>query len=146
MAIAHTPESPYAKEAVKWEATHTMYGPPGRPFVYREYPKRLYQVARAKTGGSIDIVHAEDVDDELMEANLRSRGFIALSEAAEWVEHQEHDLAELAANRAFNEQRMSPAAKAEAARADAETSAHLPAIPDTPIKRRGRPAKVVTHA
>ncbi len=146
MAVLHSPESPYAKEAVKWEAHHSQYGPPGRPFVYAEYPKRLYRVERAKTGGDVAIIDRDDATSPLMEQNMRSRGFIALTEAGEWLERQDREIAELAANRAFTEKRMSPEARAEAAAADDAVSTHLAEVPVTPIKkRRGRPAKAVSH-
>jgi hypothetical protein len=61
------------------------------------------------------------------------------TEALAYREHLEREVATEAAARAQRDKRMSPAARAEAAEADAETIDHVPVIPE---KRRGRPRKV----
>jgi hypothetical protein len=57
------------------------------------------------------------------------------------VTAQQLEFARLAANRAHTERWMSDKARAEAREIDESTIEHLPVIPETPIKKRGRPAK-----
>lgn len=61
------------------------------------------------------------------------------ADAIEAFEREEHKVAELAANRAAGEVRMSDAARAEAAAVDADNFEHVPEIPEAPRARRGRP-------
>lgn len=152
MGLAYTKDSAYAKEVAKWEALPGDWGPGLRPYVYREFPKMLYQVKRATTGGRIEIADQRVAGDEQQELNLKSRDYIELKDAEAWLKHREHGVAELAAERAYVERRMSPAAQAEAAAADEATTQHLPSVPVTPVRRRrayqptgkkrGRPANV----
>jgi hypothetical protein len=100
----------------------------------------MYLVKRAETGGGVEVVHSARAESEGEMRNFQSRGYgNGLAAAAEALEAGEQERAVLAANRVHGEQRMSEAARAEAAEADAATADHLPSIPETPIKRRGRP-------
>jgi hypothetical protein len=150
MGVAWSQESPFAVEAAKWEMDYSMYGPPGRPRAqigYQEYPKTL-SLAGRNGQGVPRIIETVVVESAQQQANYESRGYRAgQDKALEALHAKDFEVAELAANRAFLEKRMSPAARAEAAEADESTSAHLPAIPETPLKprkRAGRPRKV-TH-
>jgi hypothetical protein len=147
MAVLHSPESDYAKEMRKHEAQHTPFGPGERPYVYQPFPTRMYKAGRSDAGPVV-IVDALDAANDTEQRNLESRGYVAGGQGAAMDAFHAGDaeIAKLAANRAHQERTMSPAAQREAAAADDATMDHLPVIPETPIKRRGRPAKQkVTH-
>lgn len=135
--------SPYAQELCKWEAHYTQYGPPGRPYEYHPYPTRMYKATRPSQGGVA--FEGQDAENDAERARLERDGYIYGGQAAALaaLERRETEIAELAANRAFNDRRMSDKAQAEAAATDDTTIRHLAEIPRTPIKKRGRP--VTTH-
>lgn len=114
----------------------------GAPFA--EYPKMLYKAESAMGGHRISgfkIVH-----DEGQERVACGQGWsVTQEQAIAAVGAQELEFKRLAANRAYNEKWMSDKAKAEAQAADESTMQHLPAIPTTPIRKRGRPVKVKTE-
>jgi hypothetical protein len=150
MAILNSPETEEAKERVKWEAQSTAFGPGQRPYEYREYPKMLSKAGRNASGVPI-IVDTTEVQSETQEANLRSRGYHPGQETALAALHAaDQEAAILAANRAYSDRRMSPQAQAEADAIDRQTAAHLPVIPERPIKRRyhkrPKPQKEAAHA
>jgi len=150
MPVLHAPESQYAKEMRKWEAHHTQYGPPGRPFVHREFPKMLYLAGR-NDKGKIVLIDRQVARDEDEERNLKSRGFVfGPDKAIAACEAAEVEIAKLAAERNFLERRMSEKAQAEAARVnDAAGARHVPVVPETPIpthRKRGRKPKAVAEA
>lgn len=147
-SIALTQSSEYAKEMRKWESTHTRFGPPGRPYVYQEYPKAMYR-AEHQSGKGIVIVDKHTVDDELQERNMHSRGFYGEpTEAIAAIERQQTEFGTLAAERNFDiaHGRVSEKAAVEVrAHERAHGARHLPAIPETPIpahRKRGRRPKV----
>jgi hypothetical protein len=144
MSVIHTPESEFAKEMIKWEAQRTELGPGLRPYVFQEYPKMLSKAGRV--GGVPAIVDQQIAASEVQEANLLSRGFRAgQDEALKYLHASDQDAALQAANRAFQDKRMSAQAQAEAATVDEATSRHLGEIPRLPVKPRnkgGRPKKV----
>lgn len=144
MAMLFTPDSSYAVERRKWEAHHTEYGPPGRPYTFQDYPLMIYKATRPSSGGT-PILDQHIVEDEQQERNMRSRGFVrGPDHAVEMLEQSERELATAAAERAYQEQRMSAQAKEEAATVDEHTISHLGEIPETPIRRGpGRPRKEV---
>jgi len=146
VGLAYTKDSAYAQERVKHEALHTDLGPPGRPYEYREYPKRLYKAKDAQ-GREFDAV---DVGSETEEQNMLSRGFRAgRDHAIEALLARQKDVAEAAANRAWHEQRMSEKARREAAEADDATPNHLPVVPEKPRPPRRKPGpkpKEARHA
>lgn len=143
MPVVHAPETAYAQEMRKWEATHTQYGAPGRPYTFQPFPTRMYRASRPKAGGP-PIFDGQTANDEHEQRNLESRGFVVGGQAAalDALEKTEFAHAELHANRLYQEQRMSDKARAEADAVDQATSNHLPVIPEQPIKRRGRKPKV----
>lgn len=140
MAVSYNKESPFAKEAAKWEMDYSQFGPPGRPRAqigHVPYPAMFYKMRRSETGGRIETAERREAADEAAANNLRSLGFYeGPAAAAAALEASEKEIAVLAANRVFNEQRMSPGARAEAAAADDATAEHLPSVPETPIQRR----------
>lgn len=102
----------------------------------------FYKVRRSDTNGSFIVDHYHEAQDEADARNLLSRGYVQGRAAAEAavVEQEQRD-AVAAAERNFSDRRMSDAAKAEADEADRATAKHLPAVPVTPIRKRGRPVK-----
>jgi len=143
MGLQWTPESHYVQELAKWEQRPTdlvsasMLQALGKPLSppFQEYPKAMYR-AKAATGGpaiSGFILAANDVE----EATLLSRGWSTSQEGAiERVHALDREIATAAAERAFAERRMSDQAKAEAAAIDESTPAHVPVIPERPIRKR----------
>lgn len=130
----------------KFEMGYSPYGPPGRPrelHGHQPYPCQMYKVKRADTGGGVVVVHSAPAGSDVEQRNYESRGYYnGLAAAAEALGRSEQDAAELAANRVFTEQRMSDAAKAEAAAADDATPDHLASIPETPVNRQRGKDKV----
>jgi hypothetical protein len=119
----------HAKEMRHWNA----------PYVYREYPKMLFR-GTTTTGGRVEVEQriVTSVEDE------------ALALGAGWDTHptraREHELhaqaaiGTAAAERAWDDRRLSPGAQAEATAVDAGTARHLgeiPAQPQRPARRRG---------
>lgn len=150
MGIHHSPQSAFVKEMAKWEHRPVMIGDTmimpipvdqggkaNAPF--QPFPKMLYRAERADGGPQISgtlIVHS---DTE--EKRERERGWCEGPDAAiAAVKAEDLEFATLAANRAFQERRMSDHARAEAAAVDEATAQHVPVIPETP--KRGRPRKL----
>lgn len=141
MAVNYSPDSAYAKEAIKYEARHRFGLEPGRPYVFEEFPKRMYKATRPATGGPVSF-DGRDAGNELEQRNLQSRGYCCgQAEALAALEKHEFGVAELTANRHFHDRRMSEQAQREAAIADASTGAHLPSVPEKPRTRKPRTPK-----
>jgi len=142
MGVMWSQESEYARERRKWETTHTEFGPPGREARFSEFPIMLYKALRPPTGGPPVFEHII-VDDEQQERNMRSRGWVrGPDHAIQELEASEQGVAIAAAERAYQDKRMSPKAQEEAAAEDEKTISHLGEIQEKPIRRRGRPVKV----
>lgn len=124
-------ESAYAKEMRKHEAHFSQYGPPGRPYVFREYPTAMYKPTRAKDSGNVTFEFAM-ADDDVQRERLERQGFVHGGKGAALaaLEKQEFEFAELAANRASTDKRMGELAREEADRVDSNTIQHLPVIPE----------------
>lgn len=141
-AIVIPQNTEYAKEMRRWEAQHSAFGAPGRPYEYQEFPKMLF---KAKQGDGI--AERVIVNDAHEQRNLQSRGFHETQEQALAAVRQDQlEHGKLAAERNYEIQhgRLSERAAAEVRAAEAEHGAtHLPEITETPIRKRGRPAKVV---
>jgi hypothetical protein len=139
----------YAKEMRKHEAQFTRFGPPGRPYTYAEWPRRIYKAVRLETGGIG--YEGFTVENELEQANMQSRGY-SLSQplALEALEREQAEHGKLAAERNWEAKagRLSEKAVSEMRSAEAEHGArHLPMVPETPIKKkRGRPFKSTVPA
>lgn len=151
MSIQRTQEDSWTKEMAKWESRPVLVnGTYVQPIPYEqggrggapvtEYPKMIYRAESAD--GAPRIAGCKIVADESQERMACGQGWSVTQEAAlEAVHAQQREFARLAANRAHNERWMSDQAKAEAQAADESTIEHLPVIPETPIKKRGRPVK-----
>ncbi len=114
-------------------------GKGGHPFC--EYPKMLYKAESADGGPRIS--GTKIVSDESQERMALGSGWSDGQQSAlDAVEARNLEFAKLAANRAYNEKWMSESARSEANAIDEQTIQHLPEIPSTPIKKRGRPVKV----
>lgn len=144
MGMLLGPETEYAKEMRKWESYPSQWGPGGRPYQFREFPKRLYKAARVD-GKGIQITEALTARDTTEEANLLSRGFhFGQPAAIEAIEREHTEHGKLAAEREWQIRhgRLSERATAEAREAEAAHGAkHLPDVPETPRRRGRRPSK-----
>lgn len=134
----------------KWEMGWSPYGPPGRPrevYGHDQWPAMFYKMKRSTTNGDFITEHYISAADEQEARNLESRGYRQGQLAAiEFVKEQEQAVAVAAAERAYADRNLSDKAKAEAQQADDAVSGHLGAVPVTPIRKRGRPAKVTAPA
>lgn len=132
--------SEYAKEMRRHEAHHTSYGPPGRPYVFQEFPKRLYRAMRGEHGPEFEALTVASADEQ---RNLQSRGFaLSQTEALTALDREQTEHGKLAAEREWQIQhgRHSERAVEEIRAAESEHGArHLPSVPETPIRRVGRP-------
>ena len=146
-SIVMPQNTPYAQEMRRHEAQHTQFGPPGRPYVHQEFPKRVYKAVRGARGVEFE---GFTVNDEHEQRNLQSRGYsLSQPDALEALNHEHVEHGKLAAERNYEIKhgRISERAAAEVRAAeDAHGSTHLPEVPATPIRRRGRPAKVRQEA
>lgn len=149
MGVVHSPDSGFAKEMAKWNFYHSEFGPPGRQFVQKDYPARLYKAVRGSNGAiRFEGVTVGDEDERDRSERL---GFVwgGQGEALKALEASELEIAKLAANLNYQAARMSPGAAADIGAAQAAAGArHLGEVPAAPVKRgRGRPkkAEVVAH-
>jgi hypothetical protein len=140
MSVLIAPETPYGKELWKWEhhqgETHptdpTVRGM--RPTHFQPYPAMLY---RAVQKNPWRFEH-EIAVDENAQRNLESRGFVAggPAAAADAYDGAQQELAVMAAVRAAEDRKLSPAAQAEASAAEQASSTHLGEITERPTRRR----------
>lgn len=154
MGIQRAQEDSWTKEMARWEQRDVMVGGTfvqAIPFEnggrkdapHAEYPKMLYRGESADGGPRI--AGCKIVSDDSQERMACGQGWSVTQEAAiAAVAAQQLEFAKLAANRAYNDKWMSDGAKEEARRVDESTMNHLPTIPETPIKKRGRPVKVAS--
>lgn len=144
MGVIHAPETGYSKERVKWEAQGTEMGPGLRPYVYHPYPAMIYKAGRPSNGMGAHIIEEQIVVGSEQEfEGYRSRGFRATPlEAIEYLDKLRDECAVLNAELNFEQKnRLSEKAAAEvdaAREVHVGPSRHLPMVPETPIKRRGR--------
>lgn len=138
-----TPHSPEGKERLKWEYEEfSLNGVRGQrgPRTFEEFPKMMSLAGRSDTG-KIVITREQVAGDADEQARLESEGFrCGHDKAIEAHERREQSIAELAANRAFQERTMSDAARREAAEYEESEYGHVAEIPEAP-KKRGRPRK-----
>ena len=149
MAVVHAPESAIGKELWKWDHTTTETHPLDasihgmRPTTFQPYPAMGYKVTERNP-----ITYATAIAGSPREqSSLEDQGFVfgGRQRAVDRYDAQQREFAKLAANRAYTDRHMSEAAQAEAREADAATLEHLPVIPETPIKRRGRKPKAAAE-
>lgn len=160
MAMQYQQDGEYATIRRQWEALPSVLGDGERPYVpHRQFPMMLH-LAGTFTGGGLGIIQTQIVgrvisdpktgvpmeghnDVAAYEAAIE-RGFRETPlEAIEFYNEQQLEYAKLAAERAYEvRHKLSPKAAAEIAAAEEDAGAvHLPTIPETPIKRRGRKPK-----
>lgn len=141
--------TPYAAEMRKHEAQHTEFGKGERPYVFREFPKRIYRAVRRTEGPGIDY-EGFTVQTPEEQQNMLSRGYFpSQADALRALEREQLEHGKLAAEREYEiaHGRLSARAIAEVRAAEtAHGATHLPMVPETPIKRRGRPATVTVPA
>ena len=142
MPVVHTPDTPYAQEMRRHEANYTIYGSPGRPYEFREYPAMMYRFVReAKTGTPIP--EGQIAADEHARRNLESRGFVfgGQGKALDVFEAEQTEHAKLAAELNYDvKNKLSERAAREVTDAQQTFGAqHLPVVPETPIKAKGWP-------
>ncbi len=127
--------TPYAKERAKWEMHHSRFGPPGRPYVYQPYPTMMYKASRGQGGLTFE---GQVAETEVQRESFERIGFVYGGQAAalEALEKREYEMAELAANRAANDRKMSPAAQVEADARDSTSIRHLPDLGADPLPPR----------
>lgn len=138
-------ETPYGKELWKWDHFEDESHPADasirgmKPRGYLAYPAMVYRMT-AKNPWKWE---SHIVKDEHEQRNFESRGFVAggPQAAADAYDAAQARLALAAAERNYDDRHLSDRAKAEAEAAQSASARHLGAIPETPIKRRGRPRK-----
>jgi len=115
------------------------------PWVYREFPKMLY-LGRV-TAGKVEI-EQKVVASEQEEALALGLGWLPKPDDAHTrAEAVEAARGELAAERAWDDRRLSAKAQAEAAVIDQATLRHLPEIPEQPRRpRKPRPRRTARPA
>jgi len=145
VSVLYPPETEFAKERVKWEAQNSELGPGLRPYVYREWPSRIYLAGRPENGlGPHCIVEELEVRSEAEFAPYRARGFRQKPlEAIEYLTKQQDEFSRLAAEiNAEQKNKLSERASAEVEAARAEhhnpISGHMPMVPETPIKPKAK--------
>jgi hypothetical protein len=146
MSVLIAPETPYGKELWKFEHHQGETHPTDssikgvRPTHFQPYPAMMYKAVQKNPWR----FEEESAIDEVAQRNFESRGFVAGGQqaAADAYDAGMQDLAVMAAVRAAEDRKLSPAAQAEASAAEQASSKHLGEIKTTPIKKRGRPVKV----
>lgn len=156
MPMVISPESDIAKEYAKWETPRSQGGM--RPDTFEPYPRMLYQ-AQMRRGKVVcmDAPMAYPTDAEQLEVEsfnrrctriVRSESeyqqakgvgwFDTAQQAIDAKEKEQQDIANLAAERAFHDQRMSAQAREEVKAVEQQTHEH---VVDVVAKKkpRGRP-------
>ena len=130
MAVLHSPDSEYAKERRKYEALHSEFGAPGRPYQFFEYPTMMYK-AGLDEKGQIAILERLEAETETQRGELERLGFVYGGQGAAVAafERQRQEMAVLAATRNYEDRNMSEKAKAEAEAFKAHSTEHQPTIP-----------------
>lgn len=148
MGVMYPPETEYAKERVRWEAQNSEMGKAGRPYVFKPFPAAMYKAGRPENGlGKHIITETREAQDENDVTSWRHEGFRETPlEAIACLDALQLECATLAAELAFEQKnRLSANAASEVDQARAQhvgVSRHMPMVPTTPIKKRGRPTKV----
>lgn len=135
-SIAVNASSPYAQEMRKWEAHHSVFGPPGRPYEKREFPKMLYKGVQGEP------METFVVNDEAEQRKYEAKGYATTQERAlDLLERDQRESGTAAAERNFEIEkgRISERAAKEVRAAEAEHGAtHLPEVKAQPVRRKRR--------
>src|ERR1035437_10220721 len=116
-------------------------GPGLRPYVYRPFPMMMHKAGRPDKGlGANAIIEQRVAESEAQAELLRHEGFRNTPlEALDAFESQQLEFAKLAAEINYDvKKKLSRKAGSEVEAAQAAHSGHMPAVPETPIKKRGR--------
>jgi hypothetical protein len=129
MPMVITPESELGREMAKWN----------KPYRYEPFPVLLYKARRREDG----IVIAEGpgcwlkANSEQERDKLKTQGWCdSPHDALDRFEKLEQEIAEAAANRAYQDSKMSEKAQAEAAAAETDGPEHLAEIKEQPRQKR----------
>jgi hypothetical protein len=130
-AIQINPASAYAAEMRKWESTYTMYGAPGRPYVYEEYPREMFLAGHPPDRpGKIVIVESRTVNSDHERTALEVDGWeAAQKDAIQRQKDRDREMARAAAETNFADRRMSEQALIEKAEVEDATAAHVAEVP-----------------
>lgn len=150
MAMLIAPDTGYGKELWRWDHHQGETHPSDaslrgmRPSTFQPYPAMLYK-ATAKNPWTFE---SKVVESDVAERLAVGQGWVAGGKqaAADAYDARQQDLAVAAAHRNHDDRHLSERARAESDAAEEASSRHLGEIPRTPIKRRGRPAKVADPA
>jgi len=170
--IVVVPGSNYANEMQKFEQFPSKYGnEPGNPYVYRPFPKMVYKAEEwkgkvaclaappdpAEFANPAEFQRTEEqarkftdrccriVQDETDYLTARADGWRdSPSDAVVAGLERQRSIGTAAAERNYSDRSMGELAKREIAQRVADAGGeHQPEIPETPIRRRGRPRKNV---
>lgn len=149
MGVLIVQETAEAAERRKWEAQYSPYGPAERPYVYHEFPLMLHKAGKPLDAngepklGKVEIIDTKTVTSADEETRENANGFYRNpAEAVLKCEAQAVEIAKLAASIEYEKRhKLSPNAVAEVERAQNAHAGHMPTVPETPIKPRGRPAR-----
>jgi hypothetical protein len=130
-AIQINPASGFAVEMRKWEAGYTMYGPPGRPYAYAEYPRAMFLAGHPEgRPGKIVITDSRTVFNDAERTALEQDGWDAdQHQAMDRQAKRDQAMAAAAAEANFADRRMSERAKIERAEVEDATAQHVAEIP-----------------
>jgi len=130
MAILHSQDSAYAVERRKHEALHSEVGPPGRPYVFYEYPTMMYKAGLDSTG-KVAIVDSKIAETPTERSGLEQLGFVHGGQGAAVAafEKQRQEFSVVAAEVNWQDRNMSEKAKAEAEAFKSHSTEHQPTIP-----------------
>jgi hypothetical protein len=130
-----------------------------RPDRFMQFPKMVYKARRPDSGGPILCVDPRDeawtgrnqmiVNDESEWMRAKDDGWRDTpQEAVAHANALEDAIAMAAAQRAYEDKRLSEKARAEAAAVDAASFEHVPEIPERPLDRmaKARAAKAAKKA
>lgn len=138
------PGSNYAKERAKFEQFPNPFGPPGNPYVYREFPRMLYraEVYQGRIACGATVADAGEFsnpneynrqeesarrftercqrivnDEREMQMAMENGWRKTQAEAVAYLEARQRSQGQAAAERNYQDRNLSDAAKAEAAAA-----------------------------
>lgn len=147
MGVVRTGESSFDKEMDKWDTPRRLGGM--KPDGYEPFPQMLYKAHQLENGKwAVNDPYDENwskrcqviVRDERELTRQLEQGWRpSPTEAVDYAERVQEEIANAAAERHYADQRLSDKARREAAAIDAESNEHIPDI--AAPKKRGRPAK-----
>jgi hypothetical protein len=130
-AIQINPASGYATEMRKWESTFTQFGPPGRQYVYEEYPRQMFLAGHPPgRPGKIEITDWRAANNDSERTALERDGYDTdQAKAIEKQEARDREMARAAAETNFADRLMSVKALAEKAEVEDATAGHVAEVP-----------------